>query len=231
MEPIWMVLVLAAGMFRGVLQASRVWRAAPQLTIQVYTPPRAWPFSRSAVLANIWHLALEGTSTGTAEEIARDLHTWPVDQEFPWRRPQGGLQVVPAAEGLSLAVMLQQHPNKMVRPFLQTSTLPAASPGSGWKRDAEEAQLLPDPWVPPLWYLPTCTLAHATQAVKGTFPPPRPPNTLLCSLQAGAAWVWWRKNGSPGLYFPLVQGQALLHAKHMGTVELGASCLRQRSDG
>ena len=44
-EPSGMVLVLAADMVRGVLHASRVRRARPQWTIQVYTPPRAWPFS------------------------------------------------------------------------------------------------------------------------------------------------------------------------------------------
>ena len=41
-----MVLVLAADMVPGVLHASRVRRARPQRTIQVYTPRRAWPFSR-----------------------------------------------------------------------------------------------------------------------------------------------------------------------------------------
>ena len=50
-EPSDMVLVLAADMVRGVLQASPVRRARPQWTIQVYTPPRAWPFSTWAVLA------------------------------------------------------------------------------------------------------------------------------------------------------------------------------------
>ena len=68
------------------------------------------------------------------------------------------------------------------------------------------------------------TLAHATQAVKGAFPQPLLPGVaLLRSLQAGAAWVRWREEGgrsSP--YFPLVQGQALLHAGGMGTVEWGA---------
>ena len=44
-EPSGMVLVLAADMVRWVLHASRVRRACPQWTIQVYTPPRAWPFS------------------------------------------------------------------------------------------------------------------------------------------------------------------------------------------
>ena len=74
-----MVLVLAADMVRGVLHASRVRRARPQWTIQVYTPPRAWPFSTWAVLAIMCHLAPEGTPTGTAEEIARDFHAWPAD--------------------------------------------------------------------------------------------------------------------------------------------------------
>ena len=50
-EPSGLVLVLAADMVRGVLHASRVRRARPQWTIQVYTPPRGWPFSTWAVLA------------------------------------------------------------------------------------------------------------------------------------------------------------------------------------
>ena len=44
-EPSGMVLVLAAGIVRGVLHASRVRRARPQWTIQVHIAPRAWPFS------------------------------------------------------------------------------------------------------------------------------------------------------------------------------------------
>ena len=76
-----MVLVLAAEMVRGVFRASPVRQARPQLTIQVYSPPRAWPFSTWAVLAVMWHLAPEDAPTGTAEEIARDLHTWPADQD------------------------------------------------------------------------------------------------------------------------------------------------------
>ena len=105
-EPSGMVLVLAANMVRGVLHASRVRRARPQWTIQVYTPPRAWPFSTWAVLAVMLYLALGEAPTGTAEEIARDLHTWPADQDYPWGRPRGGLQVAPAAEGLSLGATL-----------------------------------------------------------------------------------------------------------------------------
>ena len=46
--------------------------------------------------------------------------------------------------------------------------------------------------------------------------------TLVRSLHAGAAWVRWREaDGRPSPYFPLVQGQALLHAEVMGTVECG----------
>ena len=74
-EPSGMVLVLAADMVRGVLHASRVRRVRPQWTIQVYTPPRAWPFSTLAVLAVMWHLAPEDAPTGIGEEIARDPHT------------------------------------------------------------------------------------------------------------------------------------------------------------
>ena len=70
-EPTGMVLVLAADMVRGVLHASRVQPARPHWTLQVYTPPRALPFFTWAVLAVMWHLAPEGTPTGTAEEIAR----------------------------------------------------------------------------------------------------------------------------------------------------------------
>ena len=78
-EPTGLVQVLAADIVRGVLHASGVRRARPQWTIQVYSPPRAWPFSTWAVLAVMWHLAPEGTPTGTAEEISRDLHAWPAD--------------------------------------------------------------------------------------------------------------------------------------------------------
>ena len=223
-EPSGVVLVVAADMVRGVLHASRVRRARPQWTFQVYTPPRAWPFSKRAVLAVMWHLAPEDAPTGTAEETARDLNTWPAGQDYPWRRPRGGLPVAPAADGLSLAATLQWHPDKEARHFLQTGTVPAAPPDSEWRWDAGEAQPLPGPWVVPLWYLPMGTLAHATQAVKGAFPQPLLPGVaLLRSLQAGAAWVRWREEGgrrSP--YFPLVQGQALLDAEGMGTVEWGA---------
>ena len=223
-EPSGMVLVLAPDMVRGVLHASRVRRACPQWTIQVYTPRRAWPFSTWAVLAVMWHLAPEEAPTGTAEEIARDLHTWPADQDYPWRRPRGGLPVAPAAEGLSLAATLQRHPDKKARHFLQTGTVPTTPPDSEWRWDAGVAQLLPGPWTLPLWYLPMGTVAHATQAVKGVFPQPLLPGVaLLRSLQAGAAWVRWKEGkGRWSPYFPLVQGQALLHAEGMGTVEWGA---------
>ena len=106
-EPAGMVLVLAADMVPGVLHASRLRRGRPQRTIQVYTAPRAWPFSTWAVLAIIWHLVPEGTPTGTAEKITWDLLAWPADQDFPWRRPQGGPSVAPAAERFSLAGTLQ----------------------------------------------------------------------------------------------------------------------------
>ena len=183
-----MVLVLAADMVLGVLHTSRVRRARPQWTIQAYTPPRAWPFSTWAVLAVMWHLAPEDAPTGIAEEIARDLHTWLTGLDFPWRRPRGGLPVAPAAEGFSLAVTLQRHPDKRTCHFLQTGTLPAALPDSEWRWDAGGAQPLPDPWVLPLCYSPMGTLAHAAQAVKGALQQPLLPGvTLLRSLQAGAA--------------------------------------------
>ena len=160
-----MVLVLEADMVRGVLHASRARRARPQSTIQVYTPPRAWPFSTWALLAVMWHLAPEEAPTGAAEEIVRDLHAWRADQDFPWRRPQGGLSVAPATEGFSLVATLQRHPGKRARHFLQTGTVPAAPPDSGWRWDAGGAQPLPDPWI-----LPLCTYPRA--------PRPMPPKPL-----------------------------------------------------
>ena len=182
------------------------------------------PHGNASVLAVMWHLAPEDTPTGTAEEIARDLHTWPAGQDYPWRRPRGGLPVATAAEGLSLAATLQRHPDKRATHFLPTGTIPAAPPDSEWRWDAGEAQLLPAPWVLPLWYLPMGTLAHATQAVKGVFLQLLLPGVAsLRSLQAGAAWVrWGEEGGRPSPHFPLVQGQALLHAEGMGTVEWGA---------
>ena len=220
-EPSGIVLVLAADMVRGVLHASRVRRARPQWTIQVYTPPQAWPLSTWAVLAVMWHLAPEDAPTETKEEIARDLNTWPADQDYPWRRPRGSLPVAPAAGGLSLAATLQRQPHKRARHFLQTGTVPAAPPDSEWQWDAGGAQPLPGPWVCPLWYLPMGTLANATQAVKGAFSQPLLPGVaLLRSLQGWAAWVQWREvGGRSNPYFPLFQGQALLHAEGMGTVE------------
>ena len=205
MEPSEMVLVLAADMFRGRLHASRVRLARPQWTIQVYPPPWAVLFSTWAVLDVMWHLAPEDAPTGTAEKIARDLHTWPAGQDFPWRRPRGDLPVAPAAEGFSLAATLQRQSDKRARHFLQTGTVPAAPPDSEWRWDAGGAQPLPGPWVLSLWYLPIDTLAHATQAVKGAFPQLLLPGVaLLRSLQAGAAWVRWREEGGRlDPYFPM----------------------------
>ena len=98
-EPSGMVLVLAADIVRGVLHASRVRRACPQWTIQVYTPPRAWPFSTWAVLAVMWHLAPENAPTGTAEQIARDLHTWPPMRITPGAGPGAASQWHPRQRG------------------------------------------------------------------------------------------------------------------------------------
>ena len=40
----------------------------------------------------------------------------------------------------------------------------------------------------------TFVLAHASKAVKGTFPLPQLPGAPLCSLQASAACVRWTEN-------------------------------------
>ena len=57
LEATGMVLVLAADMVRGVLHASRVRRARPQWTIQVYTPPRCGPspHDRCSPSCGTWH--------------------------------------------------------------------------------------------------------------------------------------------------------------------------------
>ena len=99
---------------------------APAVDHRGVHPPRAWPFSTWAVVAIIWHLAPESTPMDNTEDIARDLNTWAVDQNFPWRRPEGDLSVAPAVEKLSFAATLQQHPNKMARACLHTGTVPAA---------------------------------------------------------------------------------------------------------
>ena len=132
--------------------------------------------------------------------------------------------MVPAAEGFSVPQNPPATPQQnWACPFLQTGMVPPALPDRGWNWDPEEAQPLPERWIPPLWYLPTDALAHASHPVKGAFPPPQPPGAALFrSLQAGAAWVWWQENGRPGPYCPLVHGQALLHAQDMGTLEWGA---------
>ena len=124
-EPPGMVLVLAPDMVRGVLHASRVRRARPQWTIQVYTPPRAWPSSMWAVLAVVWHLAPEDAPTGTAEEIARDLHTWQAGQDYPWRRPLGRPPSSTRGRGA------QPRGNPPTAPQQEGTPLPADGHGPG----------------------------------------------------------------------------------------------------
>ena len=81
-EPTGIVLVLAVDLVPGVLHESCWQRALLQWAIEVYNPPRAWPLSTWAVFAIIWHLAPQGSPTDNTEDIAQDLHTWPVDQDF-----------------------------------------------------------------------------------------------------------------------------------------------------
>ena len=126
-------LVLVAHMVGDVLHASRAQRAQPQWTIQVYTPPQAWPFLAGAVLRH--HVALvtgwhphrqhAGHCPGPPHLAGRPGH--------PLALAKGRPPVAHAVERLSLTGTLQRHPNKMARPFLQIGTVPAALPGSGWK--------------------------------------------------------------------------------------------------
>ena len=198
-EPSGTVLVLAADMVRGVLHASRVLRARPQWTIQVYTPHGRGPspLGRCSPSCGTWH---RGTPPQTPRRKSPGTST-------PGRPTRFSPGAGPGAAS-------QWRPGKRARHFLQTGTVPAAPPDSGWRWDAGGAQQLPDPGVLLLWYLPMGTLAHVAQAVKRAFPQPLLPGVaLLRSLQAGAAWVRWRKEGGhPSPYFSLVQGQALLHA-------------------
>ena len=197
----------------------------------MYTPARAWPFSTWAVLAVMWHLASEGTYT--EEELARDLPAWAADQDFPWRRPQGGLPVAPAAEGFSLAATLQQHPDKRARHFLQTGTVPAAPPDSGWRWDTGEAQPLQDRWIVLLWYLPTGTLAHAARAIRGAFPPPKPPRRGPArSLQAGRPGYGgeWR-TGARARTSPLCRARLCFTPRTWELLNGGRPCPTQRAGG
>ena len=81
---------------------------------------------------------------------------------------------------------------------------------------------MPGFWVRPLWYLAADSQAYATQSIKGAFPPPQLPSSLLHSLQARAARVRWKENLRPGPYFSMVHGQAILHTEGMGAVDWGA---------
>ena len=96
--------------------------------------------------------------------------------------------------------------------------------GGARSRGVFGGELYSGTWILTLWCLPTDAMARATEDVKGAFPTPQPPGVALPrSLQARAAWVRWREEGGrPSPYFPLVQGQALLHAEDIGTVEWGA---------
>ena len=211
-----MVLVLAADMVRGVLHASCVRSARPQWTIQVYTPPRAWPSSTWALLAVIWHLALEDAPTGTAEEIAQNLHAWPTDQAFPRRRPPGGLPVAPAAEEFSLAATLQRHPDKRAHHFLQTGTVLAAPPDSEWRWDAGGAQLLPNPWVPPAVVLTHGYPGPCRPSRRGDTPAAAPTRRDPAPQPAGGSRLGTveGERRAPEPVFP--PGQALLHAEGVG---------------
>ena len=128
MEPAEDLLVLATDMVRGVLDESRVQRARPQWTIQVYTPPGGWSFSTCICTVCIWAYMYMGSARRHAAPGTRGhLHGQhgrigpgpphlAVDQDFPRRRPEGGLWVPPAVEGLSLGATLQRHANQLPPP-------------------------------------------------------------------------------------------------------------------
>ena len=142
-----------------------------------------WPYPRTHVgtPSHFGHLDRVATTLpsqappGAAEEEP-ELGHWE-GQDVPLVRPsscivKGGI----LSSGRYLPTYLNStHPIRRVtraRHFLQTGTVPATLPDSEWQWDAGEAQPLPGPRVLPLWYLPMCTLAHATRAVKGAFPQP-----------------------------------------------------------
>ena len=223
-EPSGMVLVLAVDMVRGVLHASRVRRACPQWTIQVYTPPRAWPF-----------LHVGGARRHVAPSTGGRPH-----------RDRGGNRPGPphlaGRPGLPLAQAPGRPPsgtrgrgaqprgNPPTAPRQEGTPLPANGHGPGHparlrvamgRRGGATAAGPLDP--------PVAVFAHGHPGPRhpsrqGGFPAAAPPRRGPArSLQAGAAWVRWKEGkGRSSPYFPLVQGQALLHAEGMGTVELGA---------
>ena len=169
----------------------------------------------------MWHLAPDDAPTGTAEEIARDLHTWPASQDFPGAGARAASQWHPRQRGSASRQPSSGTPTRgHATSCRRAPSRPPHQTPSG-EGTQEGARPLPGPWVLALWYLPMVTLAHAAQAVKGAFPQPLLPGVaLLRSLQAGAGWVRWREEGGhSNPCFPLVQGQALLHAEGMGTVE------------
>ena len=186
-DPSGMVLVLAADMVRGVLHASRVRRACPQWTIQVYTPPRAWPFSTWAVLAVMWHLAPEDAPTGTAEDIARDLHTWPADQEYPWRRPRGGLPGGTSGRGA------QPLGNPPTAPRQAGAPLPADGNGPGHPARLRVAMgrrggaTTAGPLDPPVVVLAHGHLGPRHPGRQGGFPAAAPPRRGPASQPAGGS--------------------------------------------
>ena len=188
-DPSGMVLVLAADMVRGVLHASSVRRACPQWTIQVYTPPRAWPFSTWAVLAVMWHLAPEDAPTGTAEDIVRELHTWPADQEYPWRRPQGRPPGGTSGRGA------QPRGNPPTAPRQVCTPLPADGHGPGHPARLRVAMgggggaTAAGPLDPPVVVLAHGHLGPRHPGRQGGFPAAAPPRRGPAPQPAGGvAW-------------------------------------------
>ena len=219
-----MVLVLAADMVRGVLQASRVRRARPQWTIQVCNPPRALPFSTWVVLAVMWHLAREDAPTGTR------------GGNRPGPPHLAGRPGLPLAQAPGLPPSgtrgrgAQPRGNPPTAPRQEGTPLPADGHGPGRPARLRVAMgrrggaTAAGPLGPPVVVFAHGQPGPRHSSRQGGFPAAAPSGVaLLRSLQAGAAWVRWRERGghsSP--CFPLVQDQALLHAEGMGTVEWGA---------
>ena len=116
---------------------------------------------------------------------------------------------------------LQRHPDKRVHHFLQTGTVPAAPPDSGWRWDAGEAQPLPDLWILPCGICPRAPWPMPPKPSKGLsnrHNPPAWPCSAACR-RGRPVYGGGRRMGARARFSPLVQGQALLHAEDMGTVE------------
>ena len=180
----------------------------------------------------MWHLAPEGTPTGNAEEIARDLHTWPVDQDFPWRRRQGGLPVAPAVEGFSLAATLERQPGKRNAPFcgLARSRPPRrAQGGSGTQSRHNRCRTSGSPNFGTCPRAPWPTPTRPSRGPSRRPSPPTPPCSAV-SRRERPGFHGERTDAEVSTY-PWCKGRLCFTPRAWGPWSGGRSCQIRRADG